>query len=91
MASSLKLEPFADPLLALCIARSHVSVGLRRRGGNISVDLSLFVLLYNTNFMNKLKFNNLNKFKTQNNTLTVKISIVYKITPLSTQRKGWST
>ena len=55
MASSLKLEPFADPLLALCIARSHVSVGLRRRGGNISVDLSLFVLLYNTTLMNTLK------------------------------------
>ena len=25
-----------------------------RRGGTISVDFSLFVLLYNTNFMNKL-------------------------------------
>ena len=29
---------------------------VRRRGGNISVDLSSFVLLYNTNFMNTLKF-----------------------------------
>ena len=26
-------------------------------GGNISVNLTLFVLLYNTNFMNKLRFN----------------------------------
>ena len=32
-------------------------VGLRRWGGNISVDLSLFVLLYKTNFMNKQKTN----------------------------------
>ena len=31
--------------------------GLRRRGGNISVDLSLFAKLYNTNFKNKLKLN----------------------------------
>ena len=29
----------------------------KRRAGAISVDLSLFVLLYNTNFKNKLKFN----------------------------------
>ena len=28
-------------------------------GGNISVDLSMFVLLYNTNFLNKLQFNDL--------------------------------
>ena len=27
------------------------------RGGIISVDLSLFVLLYDTNFMNKLNIN----------------------------------
>ena len=27
------------------------------RGGNISVDMFWFVLLFNTNFMNKLKFN----------------------------------
>ena len=50
-------------------------VVLRRRGGNISVDMSV-VLLYNTNFMNKLKFNDLK---------------IFKITPLSTQRNGWST
>ena len=31
-----------------------VSVGVRRRNGKMSVNLSLFVLLYNTNFMNKL-------------------------------------
>ena len=41
--------------LALGIARAHVSVGLRRRGGNISLDFSLFVLLYNAKFMHKLK------------------------------------
>ena len=38
------------------MALAHITVGLRRRGGNISEDLSLFVLLYNTNFMNKLKY-----------------------------------
>ena len=40
-----------------------MSVRLRRRGGNISVDFALIVLLYNTNFMNKLKFNDLFKIK----------------------------
>ena len=30
---------------------------MRRRGETISVDLGLFVLLYNTNLMNELKFN----------------------------------
>ena len=44
----------------------------RRRGENISVDLSLFVLLYNANFMNKLKFYDLKK-KANNNSLTVHI------------------
>ena len=44
-------------LLALGIAHAHISVCLEKRGGNISVDLSLFVLLSNTNCMNKLKFN----------------------------------
>ena len=42
------LEPFVD----LGLARAHVSVGLRRRGRNISEDLSLFVnivLLFNIN------------------------------------------
>ena len=42
---------------ALGIAHGITSVGLRRRGENISVDLSLFVLFYNTDFMNKLKLN----------------------------------
>ena len=46
------------PVLALGIALTHISVGLRRRAGHISVDFSLFVSLYNTNFTNKLKFNN---------------------------------
>ena len=30
---------------------------MRKRGGTISVDLALFVIRYNTNFMNKLKLN----------------------------------
>ena len=38
-----------------------------RRGGTISEDLSLIVLLYNTNYMSKLKFT-----KTKNCSLTVK-------------------
>ena len=42
--------------LALGIAH-----GVRRKGGTISVDLSVFVLLKNTNFVNKLKFNDLKK------------------------------
>ena len=41
--------------------KNHIIFGIvfRRRGGNISINLSLFVLLYNTNVMNKLKFNDL--------------------------------
>ena len=38
-------------------------------GENISVDLSLFVLLYKKNFMNKLKFDDLKKIK--NNTYII--------------------
>ena len=57
----------------------------------MSVDLSLFTLLYNTNFTNKLKFNDFFKLKTKNNTLTIQLFIIQKINPLSTQRKGWST
>ena len=61
LSSSLNFEPFANPFLALGIvhnAHALISVGLRRRGGNISADLSLVFLLYiNTNFMNKLKIN----------------------------------
>ena len=56
----LKLKPFADLFFSrhyTCVMRIYISIGLRRRGGNISVDLSLFVLLYNTHFMNKPKFN----------------------------------
>ena len=41
--------------------RIYASDGLKRRGGNISVDLSLFVLLYFTNLMKILKFNDLKK------------------------------
>ena len=56
ITSSLHLKPFADLFSALGIARAHILVDLGRRGGNISVDLSLFVLLYNANAMSKLKF-----------------------------------
>ena len=50
LSSALKLEPF----MVFGIGSEHISVGLGRLGGNISADLSLFVILYNTNFMNKL-------------------------------------
>ena len=45
---SLKLEFFADLLWlsALHVCLYTVKVGLRRRGGNISADLFLYVLLY---------------------------------------------
>ena len=43
--------------------------GVGRRGGNISVDFSMFVLLYNTKFMNNL---NLIFFIIKNITLTIR-------------------
>ena len=43
------------------------------------MDLFLLVLLYNTNFLNKLKFNDLKK------NCLYKFSIIYKINPLSAQ------
>ena len=49
---------------------------------NVNADLSLFVLPFNTNFMNKLKFND---FKNKKNALTENFSLIYKIIPLSTQ------
>ena len=54
-----KIETVCWPfrLSTLHEARAHISVGWGRRGGNISVDLSLLVTLCNTNFMNKLKLN----------------------------------
>ena len=42
-------------------------------GGNISVNLSLFALLYYTNFTYKLKFNDFKKIKTNNNLLTLQM------------------
>ena len=54
-------------------------------------ELSLFVLLHNTNFMNKLKLKDFYKLKMKNSSFTVQLSIIYQITPLSTQSKGWST
>ena len=58
---------------------------MKRRDGTISVDLYLFVLFYNTNFMNKLKFNDFFKLKilffnikiTQLSNLIEKFSILY--------------
>ena len=70
MLSSLKFN-ICWYFFTLGIAGAHVSDGLRRRGGNISVDLSLFALLYNTNVKNKLKFNDQNNYL-QNNSLTAK-------------------
>ena len=50
-------------------------------GGNISVESYLFVSLHNTTFMNKIKFNDFKKKKT-NKTIPClyKSSIIYKIT-----------
>ena len=61
-----KIVSFCRPLLALGITRAHilVSVGLRKWGRNISVNLPWFVLLYYAyaRFITNLKFNDfLNK------------------------------
>ena len=67
---------------AQCAMHMGISVGLRR-GGNISVDLSLFVLPYDTYFMNKLKFNdfgltkNEKKFIGCTNTFNLQITLQY--------------
>ena len=42
---SLKFDPFADLFLILAL---HVCGGLRRRGANMSVDMSLFALCTST-------------------------------------------
>ena len=82
--------------MALGIACAHLLGGLGRRGGNISVDLSLVVLLYNTNFLNKLKFNDFLKLKTENNSLIVQIFFNIHSPPtfrsLSKRKRGlcWS-
>ena len=62
-------------------------------GGNISVELSLFVLLYNANFMNKLILKYLKLLYTKDIKihLLYTFSSIYKITPFSNQRKGRST
>ena len=54
----------------------------------MSVVLSLFVLLYNTNFLKKL----LNSIiiKKKKNLVTVEFVCHKHITPLSTTMKGWS-
>ena len=57
LSSSLRFKSFADLFLALGVAHAHIYIYVMRRGGTISVDLSLFALLYNTNVMNKIEFN----------------------------------
>ena len=83
-SSTLKFEPFADPFWLSALHRRF-----RRRGANIFVDLSLFVLLFNTNFMNKLK--SMISLKLKKGIDCTNFLYSYKITPLSTHRKGWST
>ena len=60
---------FCDLFLLLALRKhmrsAYMIGGVRRRGGTISVDLSLIVLVYNINFMNKLKFNDLKKILKQ--------------------------
>ena len=70
-----------------CTCAYTVEGGVIRRAGNVSVDLSLFVLLFNTEFMNQFKFDVFFISET-NITWTEKI---YYNTPLSNQRKDWST
>ena len=64
--------------MALGIARrmyiQYEMHGLRRRGGNISVELSSFVLISNTNFMKKLKFND-NKLKMFSPTVKISFNL----------------
>ena len=55
LSSSLKLEPFADFFSTKHCTCACIS-WFKKKGGKISIDLSLIVLLYNANFMNKLKF-----------------------------------
>ena len=78
------MEPFAD---LLWLTHALISVGLRRRGGHFSVDLSLSVLLYNTKFMNKLNSMIFFLLKRKIFHWLYKLFSVYKITLLSTQRK----
>ena len=69
------------PYLTFGIAHAHIPVGLRRRGGNSAVDLSLFVLLYSAIFMNNLKLMIFsNKKRTIIHWLYTFVSI-YKIKP----------
>ena len=73
----LLLEGQSLTFLALSIARAHMFIrncSIRRKGGNISVDLYFF---------NNKKFIHL--------PVLYKFGSIYKITPLSTQRKGWPT
>ena len=66
LSSSIKFEPFANlffgsPHCTCTSACAYTSISLRRRGGNNSEELSFFLLLYNTNFLNKLKLNDFSK------------------------------
>ena len=79
----LKIETYRWPFLWLSALHLRINCISCRRSWNISVDLSLFVSLYNANFMNKLKFNIF---------FYLKWNIIHWLdTPLSTQRKDWSS
>ena len=93
LSSSLKLESFANNFLALGIARQCTCPYIRwfmEEGGKFICRFVLFVLFYNTNFVKNLNLM-IFKLKTKNNSLTVQIFSIYKVTPLSTQSKFWST
>ena len=70
------MEPFADLFwLSALLVRTYI--GLRRIAGN----LFLYVLLYNTNLLNKLKFNTFFKKLLTNNSLTVQLFFIVQNYP----------
>ena len=70
------MEPFAD-LFWLSALHVRTYIGLRRIAGN----LFLYVLLYNTILLNKLKFNTFFKKLLKNNSLTVQIFFIFQNYP----------
>ena len=70
LSSSLKLELFCLPFLALGIAHCTIAyISWFKEGGGRKYfcRLSLFDLLYDTNFLNKLQFNDFLKINIKNN------------------------
>ena len=59
--------------MALGIAHAQIKVGLRRRGENISVDLSLFVLLYTVIRTSCTNLNLMIFFKTENKNILLTV------------------